>query len=53
MTPGAFDARRLTLARWANELTKKELADRVGVSAASITQYEAGNTLPSPAVKRS
>lgn len=51
MTPGAFDARRLTLARWANELTKKELADRVGVSAASITQYEAGNTLPSPAIR--
>src|SRR5450755_2720577 len=51
MTPGAFDARRLTLARWANELTKKELADRGGVSAVSITQYEAGNTLPSPAIR--
>lgn len=48
---GTFDPRRLTLARWANELTKKELADRVGVSPASITQYEAGRTLPSPAVQ--
>jgi Zn-dependent peptidase ImmA (M78 family)/DNA-binding XRE family transcriptional regulator len=53
MTSGAFDPRRLTLARWANELTKTELADRVGVSAASITQYEAGNTLPGPAVRSS
>ncbi len=51
MTPAAFDPRRLTLARWASELTKKELADRVSVSASSITQYEAGNTLPSPAVR--
>lgn len=51
MTASAFDPRRLTLARWANELTKKELADRVGVSPASITQYEAGNTLPSPSVR--
>lgn len=50
MTSGGFDPRRLTLARWVNELTKKDLADRVGVSATSITQYEAGKTLPSSAV---
>lgn len=50
MSAGAFDPRRLTLARWACELTKKELADRVEVSATSITQYEAGKTSPSPAV---
>lgn len=50
MSSAAFDPRRLTLARWVNELTKKDLADRVGVSATSITQYEAGKTLPSPAV---
>ncbi len=50
MTTGGFDSRRLTLARWVNEFTKKDLADRVGVSATSITQYEAGKTLPSPAV---
>lgn len=51
MSSDAFDPRRLTLARWANELTKKELADRVGVSPASITQYEAGKSIPSPAVQ--
>jgi Zn-dependent peptidase ImmA (M78 family)/transcriptional regulator with XRE-family HTH domain len=44
--PRAFDARRLTLARWAAELTKRELASRVGISPASVTQYEAGNTTP-------
>jgi len=53
MTPGPFDPRRLTLARWASELTKTELADRVEVSVASITQYEAGKTLPGPAVRSS
>jgi Zn-dependent peptidase ImmA (M78 family)/DNA-binding XRE family transcriptional regulator len=41
-----FDPRRLTLARWVAELSKKELAERVGVSPASITQYEAGKTVP-------
>lgn len=41
-----FDPRRLTLARWAAHLTKRELADRSGLSPASITQYEAGRTLP-------
>jgi len=44
---GSFDPTRLTLARWAAEMSKKELAGRVGVSPASITQYEAGRTVPS------
>lgn len=43
---GTFDPRRLTLARWAAELTKRELADRADVSPGSITQYEAGKTHP-------
>lgn len=47
-----FDARRLTLARWSVGMTKREVADRVGVSAASISQYEAGNTQPRPDVSR-
>lgn len=41
-----FDSRRLTLARRLANLSKKELADDVGVSAASISQYEAGRTVP-------
>jgi Zn-dependent peptidase ImmA (M78 family)/transcriptional regulator with XRE-family HTH domain len=44
-----FDPRRLTLARWSAHLTKRELAERSGLSPASITQYEAGRTLPPPA----
>jgi len=47
---GTFDPRRLTLARWAAELTKRDLADRAGISPASITQYEAGKTIPPAAV---
>ena len=43
---GAFDPRRLTIARWAASLTKRDLAERSGLSPASITQYEAGRTLP-------
>lgn len=43
-----FDPRRLTLARWSEHLTKRELAERSGLSPASITQYEAGRTLPPP-----
>jgi Zn-dependent peptidase ImmA (M78 family)/DNA-binding XRE family transcriptional regulator len=43
-----FDPRRLTLARWAARLTKRELAERSGVSPPSITQYEAGRTQPPP-----
>jgi Zn-dependent peptidase ImmA (M78 family)/DNA-binding XRE family transcriptional regulator len=41
-----FDPRRLTLARWSANLTKRELAERAELSPASITQYEAGRTLP-------
>lgn len=41
-----FDPRRLTLARWSAHLTKRDLAERSGLSPASITQYEAGRTLP-------
>lgn len=48
MTADRFDARRLTLARWAARLTKRELAERIGISPASITQYEAGRTQPPP-----
>lgn len=47
MTTGSnFDPRRLTLARWSAGLTKRDLADRSGLSPTSITQYEAGRTLP-------
>ncbi|HMT05935.1 MAG TPA: XRE family transcriptional regulator [Solirubrobacterales bacterium] len=42
----AFDPARLSLARQAAGLRKKDLAEKVGISPASITQYEAGNTLP-------
>ncbi|MBN8866769.1 MAG: DUF2188 domain-containing protein [Solirubrobacterales bacterium] len=42
----SFDPTRLSLARQAAGLQKKDLAERVGLSPASITQYEAGNTLP-------
>lgn len=41
-----FDPRRLTLARWSAHLTKRDLAERSGLSPASITQYEAGRTSP-------
>ena len=44
--PAGFDPRRLTLARWSANLTKRELAERAELSPASITQYEAGRTLP-------
>lgn len=42
----AFDAARLTQARVLAELTKGELADRLGVSAAAVGQYETGATKP-------
>jgi Zn-dependent peptidase ImmA (M78 family)/transcriptional regulator with XRE-family HTH domain len=44
-----FDSARLTQARQLAGLTKKELSDRVGVSAAAIGQYESG-TRPRPEV---
>lgn len=42
----AVDARRLRLARETAGLRKKDLAERIEVSPASITQYEAGRTTP-------
>ncbi|MEV6273206.1 XRE family transcriptional regulator [Kribbella sp. NPDC051936] len=47
-----FDPGRLTQARVLAELTKAELADRVGVSAAAVGQYEAGSTKPRPELVR-
>lgn len=41
-----FDPQRLTLARWEAGMTKRELGARLGLSPASITQYECGNTTP-------
>jgi Zn-dependent peptidase ImmA (M78 family)/transcriptional regulator with XRE-family HTH domain len=43
-----FDPTRLRIARQANMLHKKDLAERVGVSAAAVSQYENGTTSPSP-----
>ena len=43
-----FEATRLTQARRLAALTKKELAERIGVSPAAIGQYEAGVTRPRP-----
>jgi Zn-dependent peptidase ImmA (M78 family)/transcriptional regulator with XRE-family HTH domain len=45
-----FDATRLRLARQAAMLRKKELAERIDVSAAAVSQYEKGLTTPSPRV---
>ncbi|WP_100515028.1 XRE family transcriptional regulator [Mycobacteroides abscessus] len=44
----AFDGARLTQARVLAELTKGELAERLGVSAAAVGQYETGATKPRP-----
>ena len=52
MGAASFDPRRLTLARRAAGLTKRDLADRTGISAPSVSQYEAGNTEPGIAVLR-
>jgi Zn-dependent peptidase ImmA (M78 family)/transcriptional regulator with XRE-family HTH domain len=43
-----FDAARLTLARERSGLTKRDLADRAGVTAAAITQFERRQSCPSP-----
>lgn len=43
-----FEPARLTQARVLAELTKSELAEAVGVSAAAIGQYEAGANRPRP-----
>lgn len=43
----AFDPERLTLARERSGLTKRDLAARVGVTAAAITQFERRQARPS------
>lgn len=45
-----FDPYRLTIARGVSGLTRAELAERVSVSAALISQYELGKTTPSATV---
>jgi Zn-dependent peptidase ImmA (M78 family)/transcriptional regulator with XRE-family HTH domain len=45
-----FDPERLRLARQAAGLRKNELAQKLDVSPAAITQYEQGQTRPRPAV---
>lgn len=45
-----FDPTRLRLARQALMLRKKDLAERVGVSAGAVSQYENGSASPSPRV---
>jgi Zn-dependent peptidase ImmA (M78 family)/transcriptional regulator with XRE-family HTH domain len=46
----SFDPHRLTLARWAAGTTKTDLARELGLSPASVSQYEAGNTAPPSSV---
>lgn len=48
MVAQIFDASRLTQARLLSGMTKQELADLLGVSAAAVGQYEAGITAPRP-----
>lgn len=43
-----FHAPRLTQARRLAGLTKREVADGIGVSAAAVGQYEAGTSRPRP-----
>ncbi|KDE09929.1 helix-turn-helix domain-containing protein [Rhodococcus aetherivorans] len=45
---GAFDAARLTQARRLAGMTKKAVADRIGVSAVAVGQWEAGTASPRP-----
>ena len=47
MTDDVFAASRLTIARHRRGLTKKALAERVGVSGAAITVFENGSRSPS------
>ncbi|MEO3809339.1 XRE family transcriptional regulator [Sphaerisporangium sp. B11E5] len=44
----AFDQARLTQARRLAGLTKKDLAERIGVTPAAVGQYETGTTHPRP-----
>lgn len=45
-----FDPTRLRIARQAAMLHKKELAERLGISGAAVSQYENGSTSPSPKI---
>jgi len=45
-----FDPTRLRIARQAAMIRKKDLAEKIGVSAAAVSQYENGTTSPSPRV---
>ena len=45
---GAFDAARLTQARRLAGMTKKAVAERIGVSAVAVGQWEAGTASPRP-----
>ncbi|GAA4899415.1 helix-turn-helix domain-containing protein [Streptomonospora salina] len=46
----AFDAARLTQARVLKAMTKREVAQKIGVSPAAIGQYETGSSRPRPHV---
>lgn len=46
MQTGEFSARRLTVARQLRELSKKDLATRVGLSPQAVTLYEDGKNQP-------
>jgi Zn-dependent peptidase ImmA (M78 family)/transcriptional regulator with XRE-family HTH domain len=50
--PNPIDHRRLTLARKRAGMTKRDIAQELGLSPASITQYEAGRTQPRPTTVR-
>jgi Zn-dependent peptidase ImmA (M78 family)/transcriptional regulator with XRE-family HTH domain len=45
-----FDPTRLRIARQAAMTRKKDLAEKIGVSAGAVSQYENGTTTPSPRV---
>ena len=44
----AFSAARLTLARQIAAKSKRQLADAIGKTAAAVTQFELGQSKPSP-----
>jgi Zn-dependent peptidase ImmA (M78 family)/transcriptional regulator with XRE-family HTH domain len=48
-----FDPTRMRIARQAAMMRKKDLAEKVGVSAAAVSQYENGTTTPSSRVAAS
>lgn len=47
-TDGSFTPERLRLIREAREMTQTALAEAAGIASSSVSQYEAGNTHPSP-----